>query len=267
MENTGSQVEPEHQLTDIELDNADEYSRFLLQSRAEILDVLRNLIRKGALITVHFDQGKSFLLTALLAISPDNERIFLDIGSDVEMNRKALAAKRLVLTTVVDKVKVQFGLDALVMLQYEGRPAFSSHLPPSLLRLQRREFFRLSTPIVAPVNMLTTLRLPDGNKLSVDIPLFDISCGGVGLMVEPPLAEFLERGGRLNDCRIMLPEEGLLTVDLLIRNKFDVSTRTGYHFVRIGCEYIDISAQKRGMVQRYIIRIERERKARLSGLA
>ena len=65
----------------------------------------------------------------------------------------------------------------------------------------------------------------------------------------------------------MLPEEGLLTVDLLIRNKFDVSTRTGYHFVRIGCEYIDISAQKRGMVQRYIIRIERERKARLSGLS
>ena len=101
----------------------------------------------------------------------------------------------------------------------------------------------------------------------MDIPLFDISCGGVGLMVEPSLAELLERGGQLYDCRIMLPEEGLLTADLLIRNKFDVSTRTGYHFVRIGCEYIDISAQKRGMVQRYIIRIERERKARLSGLA
>lgn len=54
--------------------------------------MLRNLIRKGALITAHFDQGKSFLLTALLALSEDGEQIFLDIGSNAEMNRKALAA-------------------------------------------------------------------------------------------------------------------------------------------------------------------------------
>ena len=267
MDNTGTPLEPEHQVTHLELDSADEYSRFLLHSRAEILDVLRNLIRKGALITAHFDQGKSFLLTALLALSEDGEQIFLDIGSNAEMNRKALAAKRLVLTAVVDKVKVQFGLDGLLMQQYEGRPAFSSRRPASLLRLQRREFFRLPTPVVAPLRLLSSLRLPDGGRLGVEIPLFDISCGGVGLMVEPPLAAALDRGNRLNDCRIMLPEESLLTVDLSICNKFDVTTRTGYHFVRVGCEYVNIPAQQRGMVQRYIIRIERERKARLSGLA
>lgn len=31
-------------------------------------------------------------------------------------------------------------------------------------------------------------------RLGVEIPLFDISCGGVSLMVEPPLAAFLDRG-------------------------------------------------------------------------
>ena len=39
----------------IELENAADYSSYLLHSSSEILSVLRTLIQKGALITVYFD--------------------------------------------------------------------------------------------------------------------------------------------------------------------------------------------------------------------
>ena len=85
-------------------------------------------------------------------------------------------------------------------------------------------------------------------------------------MATPALAEMLPRGMLLKECRITLPEEGVLTANLCVRNKFDVTTRSGARHVRVGCEFVALPGARMSMVQRYITRIERERKARLSGL-
>ena len=258
---TAEQVAPR-----FELEQTDAYSKYLLYSRTEILAILRTMMQKGAMVTVHFDQGQSFLLTALLALAGDNRELLLDIGSDEEMNQRALKARKLILTTVLEKVKIQFSLSGLTTTQYEGRPAFLAAVPASILRLQRREYFRLSTPIANPIRMTTYLQLADGSQAFIELPLLDISGGGVGLMVSPEQAELFSRGDLLADCHMLLPEEGLLVATLCVRNMFDVATRTGSRFVRIGCEFVDVPPARLNMVQRYITRIERERKARLSGL-
>jgi len=53
---------------------------------------------------------------------------------------------------------------------------------------------------------------------------------------------------------------------LCVRNAFPVTTKTGNQYLRLGCEYLDLPGTRLTMIQRYITRIERERKARLSGL-
>ncbi len=267
MEETEVLAEPEHTPPQFELEQSADYSQFLLHSTSEILAVLRSLIQKGAMITVHFDQGQSFLLTTMLALRPDNREFILDLGSNEEMNRKALLAGKLIFTTIIDKVKVQFSLSKLAQTQHEGRAAFLGTMPETLLRLQRREYFRLSTPIVTPVKLITITRKPDNSALQVELPLLDVSGGGVGLMAPLNHAQLFERGDTLSDCKMMLPEEGLLVVTLCVRNLFDVSTRSGSHYVRMGCEFVNLPASRLTMVQRYITRIERERKAKLSGLA
>jgi hypothetical protein len=59
----------------------------------------------------------------------------------------------------------------------------------------------------------------------------------------------------------MLPDEGLLVTSLCVRNMFDVTTRSGTRYVRVGCEYVGMTSARLAMVQRYITRMERERKA------
>ena len=250
-----------------ELEQADDYSKYLLHSKSEILAVLRALIQKGSMITVHFDQGRSFLLTSIIALSADHREFILDIGSDDQMNRRALLADKLIFTTLIDKVKVQFSLNKLAQTQSDGRLAFLAKVPETLLRLQRREFFRLSTPVANPVKLCTTITCADASVRQIDLPLMDISGGGVGLIAPPDQAELFQRGDTLGDCKIMLPDEGLLVATICVRNLFEVTTRTGSHFVRIGCEFIGLSASRLTLVQRYITRVERERKARLSGLS
>jgi len=79
------------------------------------------------MITVYFDKGQSFFLTSLISVGPKG--IILDYGSDEDVNRRALKADRLLCTTSVDKVKVQFALENLSLITHEGRPAFFSELP------------------------------------------------------------------------------------------------------------------------------------------
>jgi len=258
---------PDQPPPQFELEQLDDYSQYLLHSRSEILAVLRSLVQKGALITVYFDQGRSFLLTSMLTVNADTQSFVLDLGSNAEMNERALRAEKLILTTLVDKVKIQFNLSALKATLHDGRSAFGGAVPDTLLRLQRREYFRLSTPIANPIKLSATIRRADNSALQATLPLLDISGGGVGLMVASDQAPLLARGDALSDCRLMLPDEGLLVTSLCVRNMFDVTTRSGTHYVRVGCEYVGMTSARLAMVQRYITRMERERKARLSGLA
>ena len=115
--------------------------------------------------------------------------------------------------------------------------------------------------------LFRSIRRADNSALQVSLSLLDISGGGVGLMVATDQAQLLERGDTLNDCRLMLPDEGLLVTSLCVRNMFDVTTRNGTRYVRVGCEYQGMTSARLAMVQRYITRMERERKARLSGVA
>lgn len=266
MVETSVQAEAEQAPPQFELEQADDYSQYLLFSRSEILAVLRSLIQKNAMITVHFDQGHSFLLTSMIALVAENTGFILDIGSDDEMNRRALKAKKLIFTALIDRVKVQFSLDKIVAAQYDGRQSFLCKIPDKLLRLQRREYFRLSTPIASPLKLRAALTRPDGSALQIEFPLVDISGGGIGLTVSLNQAQLFEKGNILNDCKLMLPNEGLLIASLCVRNLFNVTTRSGAHYVRVGCEFTDLPQARLTLVQRYITRVERERKARLNGM-
>lgn len=254
---------PQH----FEIEQPGDYGQYLLHSKAEIAAVLRALLQKRALVSAYFNQSRSFLLTTVLAVDLEAGKLVLDCGREGEVNRQALAAEHLLLTAAVDKVKVQFALRQLVEIQHAGLPAFSALLPDKLLRLQRREYFRLATPLGKPIKFVATLRRADASALQVEAPLFDISAGGVGLMAAPSLAALLQRGGVINDCRVSLPDEGLLVASLCVRNKLDATTRGGSRYVRVGCQFIALSGARMSMVQRYINRVERERKARLSGIA
>lgn len=250
----------------LELEQGDVYSKYLLYSRSEIIFVLRAVLQKGSMITVYFDQGQSFLLTSLVEVDAENGTLLFDLGSNNEMNRRALQADRLLFTTSLDKVKVQFSLKRLEQAQAGGRPAFRGAIPETLLRLQRREYYRLSTPIANPIRCRFTLKRADGTVVATDVPLLDISGGGVGLMVEADRKDDFLVDATFSDCRIDLPEEGALIVGLIVRNAFEVTTKSGNRHLRVGCEYVNLPGTRLTMIQRYITRIERERKARMSGM-
>lgn len=241
-----------------------EYSQFMLRTHAEILMILRGLQGHVSQITVFFNEGRDMLLTSIAAVADDH--LLLDLGPSSEMNRKALAAEKHFCVTQLDKVRVQFILRRFDQAEHAGRPAFRCALPDEVLRLQRREFYRLVTPILHPLKCLIPIPLPDGSKYLHEAQVFDISGGGVGIAAPPegiPFAPDRQFAG----CHIELPEVGFVDGTLRVRSVFEIMLRSGARVQRAGCEFMNLPGPMMTLIQRYIIKVERERKARESGLA
>jgi c-di-GMP-binding flagellar brake protein YcgR len=242
----------------------EDYSQYLLHSENEILFILRSLLARAARITVYFNQGKDFLLTAVVAVAEDG--LVLDYGSNMDMNRRAEAAEKLLCVTNLDRVRIQFELRGVKQIDFAGRPAFAAALPDTLLRLQRREYYRLTTPIARPPKCRIPLARADGTKATVDAIVVDISAGGLAVVV-PPEGVAFEPGMEFPGCRVELPEVGILVATLVVKNRFEVTLPSGARVTRSGCQFADLPGSMLILVQRYIIKAERERKARESGLA
>jgi hypothetical protein len=68
-------------------------------------------------------------------------------------------------------------------------------------------------------------------------------------------------------CRIDLPEIGAVTTSLQVRNSLDMTLLNNKTNRRLGCEFTDIQRSMLAYVQRYITKLERERNARIAGMA
>jgi c-di-GMP-binding flagellar brake protein YcgR len=242
---------------------AGEYDKYMLRTHGEVLMVLRGLRDHKAQITAFFNEGQDMLLTMLVDFTPDH--LIFDVGPDEELNRKAEAAGKHYCIALLDKVRIQFLLGAFAPITHEGRPAFLSAFPKELLRLQRREFYRLTTPIARPLKCRMSLPLPEGGEYLHEAIVFDISGGGIGISAPADEMPFATQQVVPN-CRMELPEVGIINCTIKVCSVFEITLKSGARVKRAGCEFVKLPGPMATLVQRYIIKVERERKARESGL-
>lgn len=240
-----------------------EFNQFMLHTAAEIQLVLRGLYDHVSQITVFFNEGKDMLLTTLAEVADDH--LILDYGPSSEMNRKALDAEKHFCVTNLDKVRVQFILRGLAKVELDGRPAFRAALPNEVLRLQRREYYRLVTPIIQPLHCALPILLPNGETHLHTANVHDISGGGLGITAPAEGIPF-ETGTVIQNCRLDLPEVGLVLASLKPKTIFEQILRSGARVRRAGCQFVKLPSPMATLIQRYIIKVERDRKAKESGM-
>jgi c-di-GMP-binding flagellar brake protein YcgR len=252
---------------DFEIDHPDDFAPYFLDNPREIALFLDMLSKRGSIVTAHLNDGRQFFLTSILAVDTASGTLLLDpprAGEDILPVR---SAQQVTLVGTLEKVKLQLRLPALQDAVYEERNVLSAPIPERLLRLQRREYFRLEPPHTHPILCTLSTTMPSGAMRTLELPLSNISGGGVSLVAPTDLAERFPRDALFKDCRLEIPEEGVIQVNLRVRKTIEISPQSGHRSLRVGCEYIGLPASRLAMIERYITRIERERKARDSGLA
>lgn len=243
------------------LEEDDEFSKYTVHAKTEILHILNSMRASNALVTVHFNHGKDFLLTSVIGISADGSTVILDVGSNAEMNNRALQTDKLTCNSSQGKVKIQFTLDGVDPTMFEGRKALLGNVPKTLVRLQRRDFYRLTAPLANPLICHIPIQEADGSTRTIGATVVDISGGGLA-MVLPPEEHNFETDTLLSNCRMDLPNVGTVNATMRVRSIFDVTLASGKILKRSGCQFIKLPGAMVTMIQRYIIQVDRERKGR-----
>jgi flagellar brake protein len=232
---------------------------FMLYSRAEIVAILQRIAEQRTLVTVYTGVDAEFAVSAILQVDPDFEEIDFDMPANPEAQARVLAAAELTFVIFFENVKVQFSAQIAKPTRVEDHPAFRVRLPAQLLRLQRREFFRVRTPITARPTCLVPQGAGDSKYESVQ--LVNISVGGLAVMTYPSNFE-LPIGQVVNSCYLDLPGIGAAQVSFRVVNLYDAEGESAGR--RFGCQFVDLSPQARMMVQRYVNRVEAEQRKALN---
>lgn len=238
--------------------SAEDLERFQIHSRVEIVAVLHALIERRAQLTVHFSQGEEFMLSTLVAVNPDFEELVFDCSGDPGANARLLRSPRLNFVSALEQVRIQFSTQHAEATVYDGLPAFRVRIPDSLLRLQRRDYFRIAPPLTRPL----TARIADPRDPScaVDLRILDISAGGIAV-ADGPQGLRLESGMLLEQCVVQLPEVGAVSFRAEVRSVVPNGAPGGA--ARCGLRYLDMPGAIAARIQRYILKLDRDRRNRL----
>ncbi len=236
----------------IELFSSDEENEYLVTNPKEIVSILQTIAQRKSRVALYYNEGVSMVLTMILAV--DEHGVWVDAASNPLDNRLIERSKRVIFVSTHNQAKVQFVAGDMVLGTYEDAPAFSLALPTKLLRLQRRDYYRLVTP---EVNALKCIIRPIPGEAHVqhEITIMDISVGGVALVCEASGIE-LRPGMVYENCHIDLPEVGKVDATIEVKNSFEITDRSGKVKRRAGCVFVKPDGKTTMLLQRYVAKMQ-----------
>jgi len=234
--------------------------KYLLRTSRKIVPLLKAMAKKTDLVTARVPVGGYTVMTAVLDILPARNLIILDYGPDESLNKKLLAADQIVCTARHNFVETCFNCSGIKRVKYKGEPAFAAPIPDSVLHLERREYFRIKPLISHPAY----ISLTDENEQLFKLRIFDIGVKGLSMQDWEPRLK-LSADEHYENCKLTLPANPSVTVNLEIRYTSSGSTENGDAAVRAGCRFINLNQNDELTLQRFINMVQLEQNAMVKG--
>jgi len=238
----------------IEILSSEEDDQYRITTAREIGFILRNISESRSRIALYYSDEDDFILTTLLGV--DASGLWLEQGPKAQDVRRISESKKLIFVSSNNNVKIQFSTTQAREETYQGHAALFLTFPHSIQRLQRREYFRLLTPVSNPLHCVIPVAPVVTAIKPHEATIMDISGGGVGLTCSER-DTLLTPGQTYKDCKIELPDIGEIIGTIEVRNLVVLSTPSGQTIRRAGCEFKELEASSDILLQRYITAMQR----------
>lgn len=237
-------------------DNDQNLESFEITTKREIIFYLRQLINDGDRVSLMFGESQETMLTVLIDLDEDDGELLFDWGASESVNQKLLSSKRTFFVASPGGVRNQFITSSIRKASYKGRPAFVTDIPTRYVRMQRREFFRMTLPFTRRPPCVFQWGEP---TKAWNMTVVDIGLGGVALEVETQSLPF-ELTQVITKASIDLKTHGKLEVDLEVR--FHGQLQRGIKNIgRLGCRFVKLSNAQQNVLQRFVTEVQREERA------
>lgn len=238
-----------------------EEQKYLVYNKKEILNILNELSKKKSMINVSFNHGNENFLTTIISVDDSKQLAYLDLGRDESFNERLLASHDACFSNN-DGIKIHWSNSHLKLATLKDGKALCIGLPNDFVRVQRREYFRLTTP-GGKNPIICRIPVPNEDQAEeevehIELALFDVSVGGIGLVAQDPMPSYFSIGAHFDNCKIEFPGVGTTNLTLCVRNIRHTVMKNESVQHRIGMEFINPSRGNQSLIQRYTFILETE---------
>ncbi len=243
----------------------DKLSQYLVKNPKQILLHIKALASEKCLVAVNFGENHSFL-SVIVDINEKKHIITIDCGPKEYLNKELLSLGIVNCKAEYNGIKVLFEGRGIKKAGKLGQPALSLKIPESIYWIQRRQFYRVRSPLSK--NSYCTITFPPTEKDSeeelLNFQLYDLSATGFCMLSDTKqLAERLIPSTEFSNCRLVLDNTDRHSISFIVRSKFAINSNKPHKNLRIGCEFINIPVKSESAFLRYMQEIEREIKRNL----
>jgi c-di-GMP-binding flagellar brake protein YcgR len=223
-------------------------SEFVVDTRLGIENLLQAIVKAKRPARVACRTTSERATVRLLEIDSRRGRILFVPLAAREMHGWLDDARDIVFNTDHGGIPVEFTCERPSRVGNAEAATYSVRFPRHIIRLQRRNAYRLPLP-----GITCTLHDDDGSGPDRRPHVLDVSAGGVDLAM--PLTETPLSRDAAYACTIVLPGLGTIWVRLAV-----VSIARTAEARRYGCQFMDLPAASELLLQRYILDEQRARR-------
>jgi len=239
-------------------------SPFLIDSSEKIIHHLYILLRNKCLLTAYFGDNDDSFITTILDIHIKNNLLIFYHSPKEDLIEQLLNSSKITFKTVCLGVEVVFDTIRLAKIHHQGVSAFAVPIPASILWMERREFYRVKSPVSKSSYCQLTLK----DQEPINLKLYDISLVGFSMLTDSKeVSDLMILYTSFEQCKLILADTGEDTISFEIRSKYIINPENLNRIEKIGCKFTRITPAFENTIQRYMQQIERENRQKKLNLA
>ncbi len=236
-------------------------SKYLDYNSKRILSYLKILLKERCLISAAFGiDEKDTFLTAIIEIDEKKQNLTIDCGPKEYLNKRLQSSAIIKFSTEYQGIKVRFEGRQVKKSGNPNQPSFIIPIPNSIYWLQRRQFYRVKSPLSKKSSCIVSFYQPETEEeLTIELPLHDISASGFSLINESEeFSELFSPSSKFENCILKLENEEDQPISFEIKHTTLINPNKIQTGVYIGCYITDVTPRMESIIIRYMQNIDRE---------
>jgi len=233
---------------------SDGWNDGFISNPLEIGGFLRSLSHRLDNLTA--DYAERHTITRILDVDIAVRTFIFDSDADQIEHKAALGAGQWIFRATPRGIRVEFSVERVQPIVFEEKPAFQARFPAVLLCQQRREYFRVQTPVLEPY--LCSGSLANGERFRAEI--VDLSLSGVALRMTDGHLGNLETGSIVRDAELHFTGQSPISLDLQFVSSRHLHGIAGNSRFILGFKFLSLPGHTENVLQRLIARLELERR-------
>jgi len=232
----------------------DGLAEFRVTAPGEIRVLLKQLMDDVVPLNLSASDGSAYT-TTLWTLDPSADRLSFTADTQTPAVHDIVEADECAAVAYLDRVKVQFDVSGLVLVQGHKASVLQARFPREMFRFQRRNTFRVRT--VERTSPTASFRHPGIPDMSVALRVLDVSIGGCALL-QPANVPLLQPGAVIRGVRLSLDAETQIDAGLMLHHVTSTGAENGS--VRLGCEIVGLNPTAQRALQLYIDQTQKRRR-------